>query len=133
MCVQEKIEFSGITQRPRMSSTKISGALLPYKNKAAKNGAKNSQGWQKATIHFSKGGTCYHMPPHGYRLATGTHEAHYTINVDSVVRCHQIINIFSSDSDAFSYDFKQSFLQYLLLSLYSHVHLFQSKTIREKS
>ena len=35
ICMQEKIELSSMSQRPRVSSTKILGDLISYKEKAA--------------------------------------------------------------------------------------------------
>jgi len=59
ICVHGKIEFSSISQRPRLSSTKILGYLEMQGNN--KKLQKNSQGWQKAGILLSSGGNCHPM------------------------------------------------------------------------
>ena len=51
MCVQEKIELSSMSQRPRLSSSKVSGDLsFAAKIKQHQKLQKNSQGWQEADM-----------------------------------------------------------------------------------
>ena len=62
MCVQEKIELSSMSLRPRLSSTKISGDFsLTTKIKQQQKLQKIFQGWQKAGILLSRDGSCHPM------------------------------------------------------------------------
>ena len=66
MCLQEKIELSSISQRPRLGSTNISGDLsLATKMKQQQKVGKNSQGSQRAGICCTRVSfvtTCYSKP-----------------------------------------------------------------------
>ena len=67
MCVQENIELTSILQRPRLSSTIISGDFsLATRIMQPEECKENSQGWQKAGILLRRGGIFHPMPPHGY-------------------------------------------------------------------
>ena len=65
MCVQEYIEHSSMSQRPRLSQTKTSDVSLATKIKQQKLQT-NYQGLQKAGILFPRGGIYHFMSPHGY-------------------------------------------------------------------
>ena len=76
MCVDENINFSSMSQRPRWSSKQnFRRPLLSYKVKAAKNTAKGSLGWQKVEILLPRGGICHPMTPHVCTSSTHIHQA----------------------------------------------------------
>ena len=62
MCVQKKIEFSSMSQRSSLSSTKFQEISIWLKSKITIN----FQGWQKADILLHRGGICHPTPSHGY-------------------------------------------------------------------
>ena len=66
-CVQTKIEYSSMLERPKLISIKIFGDLfLVTKINNVKRLQENSQGWQKDGILLPRGGICHIMPPHSY-------------------------------------------------------------------
>ena len=64
MCVQEKIELTGTSKRPRLSSTEISGDLSLLQRKSNnKIWQESLQGWQETGIVLFRSGSCHLMPP----------------------------------------------------------------------